>query len=633
MSSISNNHQNEVHPIRVDTGLGVAEKAETDRAVTLDFIQTKLERSLGKNDSQAATINEMVEIACRATNAIWCGQFSLVDSQTLHCTSEYNAVATQNLGLTKSSLLPTAEISITTGLAKVTKSGELTVISTPIYRLQGSEPVYECLTLALNLGQESAASFLLILQLAATYVGKFYERENRQNLSWKVDAVAAIAELTSEISSQENKQHVELMAANRLASFLKAEKVAIGYRVNGRSMRTRVVAVSGDTEVKSHSPAARNLASAMNESLVRDSVTTVPAQTESDRCMTLANRELQEDYPDCSIVTSPLTTSDGRTIGAWVCILPAGEVHQSHSLTFATTVSSYLADALDVTIRASEGPFARLKRSFREFANGNMGKIVASSLLALILFLAIPITYRIDCNCVLRPEKRHFAVAPYNGMLESSFARSGDIVSQGQVLARMDDQELQLEKIDLIAQKEAAIKQRDVHHTASDPAATKIAEMKIRQLDAKLELLTHRLDHLEIKATSDGVVLRGDFEDAEGAPVRTGDVLMEIAKLDELDLEVEIPANEINRVQSGLTTYIVLDGNPFERFEGVLDRIRPASEVRENQNVFVANIRLSNTDQLLRPGMKGRAKIDAGFRSIGWVLFHRPCEKVFALFR
>jgi multidrug resistance efflux pump len=247
--------------------------------------------------------------------------------------------------------------------------------------------------------------------------------------------------------------------------------------------------------------------------------------------------------------------------------------------------------------------------------------------------MAIPITHRVDCNCVLKPEQRQFAVAPHNGILSESYVSPGDVVTAGQLLARMDDKELQLEKVDLVAQRQAAMKQRDVNRSAADPAATKIAEMKVRQIDAKLQLVNHRLNHLDIKATSDGVVLKGDLEDAQGAPVRTGDVLMEIAAMDRLELEVEVPASQIAWVKADQSADIVLDGNPFDSFEGVVSRIRPESEVREHENVFVAEITLNNPDQLLRPGMKGRAKVKEGLRPIGWILFHGPCERVYSMFR
>ena len=45
---------------------------------------------------------------------------------------------------------------------------------------------------------------------------------------------------------------------------------------------------------------------------------------------------------------------------------------------------------------------------------------------------------------------------------------------------------------------------------------------------------------------------------------------------------------------------------------------------REKDNVFLGEIPSDNADGALRPGMKGRATIRTGSRSLAWVLFHRP---------
>ena len=57
---------------------------------------------------------------------------------------------------------------------------------------------------------------------------------------------------------------------------------------------------------------------------------------------------------------------------------------------------------------------------------------------------------------------------------------------------------------------------------------------------------------------------------------------------------------------------------------GALARIHPRSVTREKDNVFLGEVPLDNADGALRPGMKGRATVRTGPRSLGWVLFHRP---------
>ena len=60
-----------------------------------------------------------------------------------------------------------------------------------------------------------------------------------------------------------------------------------------------------------------------------------------------------------------------------------------------------------------------------------------------------------------------------------------------------------------------------------------------------------RLENLEIKSETNGIVLQGDLEDARGAPVRRGDVLMEISPLKQLTLEVDVPESDIAYLEVG----------------------------------------------------------------------------------
>lgn len=603
-------------------------------ATTLDSIQQQLECIAAVNASRIDVMQKFVELACQSTNAIWCGHLATNDQRQLTFVVEHNGVANQNFALMKSSLLPTAEASVATMKPRVTTSGEMTVIATPILDMQRSEnQSTECLCLALSLGGEPPASFLLVLQMVAAYVGRWYERGRMKQLNWQVDATAAIAELAAEISRVDHRHKPAMIATNRLASFLNAEVVAIAYVANEGSLRTRVESISGALEVDNGGELAKQISSVLEESLVRGAATTFPDPDGSDRIMKLAHQSMIEANPDCSLVSSPLVTKNGRTIGAWLCLLPADDTHQARAIQFVKTVSSYLAESLDVARRASAGSLTRMTQQMRSLVTGRFGMVAAAVTLAITLIMAIPIPHRLDCSCVIVPAKREFAVAPYNGILIESLVKPGDIVVKSQILARMDDRELRLELADLVAQQQTAIKERDVSRSSRDAAATKISEYKLRQLDAKLAMVNHRLSNLEIKAVSDGVVLQGDLDDARGAPVKTGDVLLELASLERLKIEVEILDSQVAYAAPGQQASIVLDGKPFETIHGLITSLHPESEARDQKNVFVGEILVANQDNQLRPGMKGRAKITEASRSIGWILFHRPCEKLYSLLR
>jgi hypothetical protein len=67
-----------------------------------------------------------------------------------------------------------------------------------------------------------------------------------------------------------------------------------------------------------------------------------------------------------------------------------------------------------------------------------------------------------------------------------------------------------------------------------------------------------------------------------------------------------------------------LDSQPGRQWRATLARIHPRAVTREKDNVFLGEVPLDNADGVLRPGMKGRATVRTGTRSLGWVLFHRP---------
>ena len=609
--------------------------ADSNAKLSLDSMQQHLRELSARPGQRHLIIGQFVKITCELTNAIWCGQFCRLDSEQLGCVAEHNGLADQNLGLARSSILPSIESVIGTANARITRNGELTVITVPVFvDRRHHTRSNEVLCVALNLRHVPVEPFLLIAQLVATHIGRWYEQDRLEQLDWQVDATAAIAELMSEISMAEKPKQAAMMASNQLAHFLNAQTVAIGFCIAPGSKRTKIAAISGTTEFDAGGEIATRIEATLNETMLRNSVTTLPCDNTDDRSMKLAHQQLIESNRNSSLVSAPLTTGNQTTIGAWLCILPAGDdPQQQKTIQFAQVVSRYLADALSVAERANEGPIRRFNRQAHQSLQGRAGKIAIAAACAVLLLMAIPIPHRISCPCSLEPSVRQFAVAPHDGILLESFVKPGDLVVAGQALATMDDREVRLEAADLIAEREVAIKKRDVNRSARDAAATQIAEFEIAKLDARIRLIRFKQDNLEIKSAVGGIVLQGDLDDAKGAPVRTGDVLMEVAPLETLRLKIDVPERDVAYIKPGQGATIVLDGNPFDAIRGEIELLQPKSEVRDNRNVFVSEVTIENETQTLRPGMRGFAKINEGWRPLGWIMLHRPCEKVYSILR
>ena len=84
---------------------------------------------------------------------------------------------------------------------------------------------------------------------------------------------------------------------------------------------------------------------------------------------------------------------------------------------------------------------------------------------------------------------------------------------------------------------------------------------------------------------------------------------------------------------AGQAVTIRLDAFPLRTFHGTVSRISPRAETREEENVFVAEVKLDNIKNLLRPGMVGRGRVWTGWSPCGWNLLHKPFYQLLSLLR
>lgn len=253
--------------------------------------------------------------------------------------------------------------------------------------------------------------------------------------------------------------------------------------------------------------------------------------------------------------------------------------------------------------------------------------IIGLSALAAVA-MAVPVPYSVNCDCELQPVTRRFVAAPFEGALELALVEVGDTVAEGQVLARMDGKEVRWELAGNAAEYERAAKERDAHLADQKFGEAQLAKLQMERLNLTTKLLDHRSENLEVRSPIAGIVVSGELKRAEGVRLSMGQTLFEVAPLDRMIVEVEIPESELANVSSNTVASIRLEAFPNQRFDGTLKRICPRAELRNKQQVFVGEIELPNDAAQLKPGMRGRVSLQAGQSTLGWRLFHRSWNKV-----
>lgn len=257
-----------------------------------------------------------------------------------------------------------------------------------------------------------------------------------------------------------------------------------------------------------------------------------------------------------------------------------------------------------------------------EVLSWRIGVVIAAALLLALL----PVPYRVSCRAVIQPFEQRIVAAPFESTLLECFVEPGDEVKKDDLLLVLDGRPLHLELEALQADLGQALKQQSSALATGKIAESQLAELESRRLQKRIELFEARLARLEVRSPIDGVVVSGDLARSVGTPLEIGKPLLEVAPLERMLVEVEVPEEDIHYVSKGDRVRVRLDASVQQAIEGQLQRVFPQTEVRQEQNVFVGRWEMPNADGLLRPGMQGQAVVYGPKRPLAWPWVRRVYE-------
>jgi RND family efflux transporter MFP subunit len=250
-------------------------------------------------------------------------------------------------------------------------------------------------------------------------------------------------------------------------------------------------------------------------------------------------------------------------------------------------------------------------------------KIVVSFLAAAVVFFALFKTdYRVTAPTVIEGAIQRVVAAPYDGYIKETSVRPGDIVNAGDLLGLLDDRELRLERIKWASEREKFLKQYYEAMAKRDRAQISILRARIAQAEAQIPLLDEQLTRSRIEAPFDGFIVSGDLTQALGAPVERGDVLFEVAPLDDYRVIIQVDERDIGEILVGQRSDLMLPSMPGEVFPFQVKKITPVSNAEEGRNFFRVEGELESPSTRLRPGLEGVGKIRIDRRRLIWIWTH-----------
>ncbi len=296
---------------------------------------------------------------------------------------------------------------------------------------------------------------------------------------------------------------------------------------------------------------------------------------------------------------------------------------------------------------------------------------VAVSLGGLVLAAAaacfLPLPYHVDCSLEIEPFDAAAVYIDTPGTLQAIEVQPGQQVQQGDVIARLESLEVQSAIAELSGRREVLARRLDSlrrERYGQADVARQIPEVQqaLASLEQQLQQKLAERERLTLRAPRAGMILPppsrhprpnadGRLPEWDGTPLEErnlgcfatpGVLVCQVGNPSELEAVLVIEQGQIEFVREGQEVELLLDELPHDVLAGTiaeiasldlkstplalsnkaggeLATITDESGIERPQQVhYQARVRLHDPDGIIRPGMRGRAKIHTASRTLAW---------------
>jgi hypothetical protein len=415
---------------------------------------------------------------------------------------------------------------------------------------------------------------------------------------------------------------------NELAGRHHCERVSLGWEERGY---VRLKAISHTDRFERKMEAVKDLELAMEEGFDQDEEIYWPP-LDGETLITRDHGKFAEAQGAKHICSIPLRF-EGRAIG--VVTLERNRDAFLEEEIRLLRLTSDLASPRLVDLKARDKWFgARLVDACRQSGAKLVGpqhtwaKLVAvGSTIALAVLLLGGMTYRVEAPFIIRTESVSYLSAPFGGFIAEVDAEIGSTFKAGERLLALDTRDLLLEEAAAAADLSRFRREEEKARAANELAEMRINQAQAEQARVRLELVRFHRSQAELRSPFDAYVVEGDLKKRLGAPVRQGDILFKVARLDRLYIESKVNERDIHEIKVGAPVEFAFASQPKDTFRAKVVLIEPVATTIEKDNVFVVRSQLvAAPEAWWRPGMTGVTKVEAGHRTFFWIIFHRTID-------
>ena len=216
----------------------------------------------------------------------------------------------------------------------------------------------------------------------------------------------------------------------------------------------------------------------------------------------------------------------------------------------------------------------------------------------------------IQTHARLEAERWVNVVARAAGLVTQLRAEEGDRVEEGEVLVRLDKEELALrmEQVEVaLAQARTVYERTKTLHQRALVSEEELEAARHQLDNAKVDLKEARLnlDYADIRAPISGVVMLRSVE--KGDMVRLNQEIFAVADMEPLLARIHIPEKRMHQIRHGQEARIIIDSLPEKPFTGTVRMISP--RVDPQSGTVKVTLEIPAADGLLKPGMFASVQI------------------------
>lgn len=252
---------------------------------------------------------------------------------------------------------------------------------------------------------------------------------------------------------------------------------------------------------------------------------------------------------------------------------------------------------------------------------------------AVALLIALPpVPSSVSTGFILEPARQADVRATVPGEMAQVFVGEGDPVSEGQVIARMENPELEADAAVATQQLALANGALRAAESSANPAAIAAASNEATKAAQDLEVAKQKAAQLEIRAPIAGIVTTPELGETVGSHFGEGQAFCHISSREEMRARILVRDWQMPDVHQGAEVSLKVTTFPMRTYSGRVENILPATATdqpvsepvkltRNGQDLtnFMAVVAdFPNSEGSLREGMTGTAKIFSAPRPLAW---------------